>query len=508
MEATPENITMMQGFEWHVPADQKHWVRLEKQIPHLKEWGVDNIWLPPGCKASSNQSNGYDIYDFYDLGEFDQKGSIPTKWGTKEDLLQLAQTAQENGVGLYWDAVLNHKSGADRLEKCQVVEVDPKNRNWHVSGQYEIEAWVGFDFPGRGGKYSEMKYRGKHFTGVNYNNVNKKEAIYKIMGGRSDGWAETPDVDAENGNYDYLMGADLDHDDSEVKNDILAWGLWLAKEIPLKGIRFDAIKHYSAKFLSKFVDEMNKVRGGEWFFVGEFWKNSLPDMKNYLNRMDHKFSLFDVPLVYNFSKISHGNSEDLRRVFDGTLVQDNPIHSASAVTFVMNHDTQPGQSLATPIEGWFKPLAYALILLRSKGYPCVWYGDLYGVMGDHPFPFSCGGALPKLMLARKLYSYGEQADYFDFRTCVGWVRYGTQDRPFGCAVVMSNAGPGWKQMHVGKIHAGEVWTDVLNWQANQVVIGADGFGVFTCGQTSVSIWVNMAAEGREKFKRPFESNIY
>lgn len=46
-EPTPENHTMMQGFEWYVPADQKHWVRLEKHVPQLKAWGVDNIWIPP-----------------------------------------------------------------------------------------------------------------------------------------------------------------------------------------------------------------------------------------------------------------------------------------------------------------------------------------------------------------------------------------------------------------------------------------------------------------------------
>jgi alpha-amylase len=165
----------------------------------------------------------------------------------------------------------------------------------------------------------------------------------------------------------------------------------------------------------------------------------------------------------------------------------------------MNHDTQPTQALEAPIEGWFKPLAYSLILLREQGYPCVFYGDLYGMKGEHPSPPSCGGALPKFMLARKLYAYGKQADYFDYRTCIGWVRYGTWDYPHGCAVVMSNAGPGTKRMHVGEVHAGEVWTDVLGWDQTEVVIGSDGTGEFRCGQTSVSIWVNKEAEGRERF---------
>ena len=165
----------------------------------------------------------------------------------------------------------------------------------------------------------------------------------------------------------------------------------------------------------------------------------------------------------------------------------------------MNHDTQPYQALEAPISGWFKPLAYALILLRDSGYPCVWYGDLYGIKGEHPFPPSCGGALPAVALARKLYAYGEQADYFDYETCIGWVRYGTWDRPSGCAVVLSNAGPGTKRMHVGEMHAGETWTDVLGWETREIVIGEDGFADFICPGTSMSIWVNKKAEGREKF---------
>jgi alpha-amylase len=116
---------MMQAFEWYVPADQKHWKRLQSVVGDLKATGIDNIWVPPGCKASSPNGNGYDIYDLYDLGEFDIKGGMSTKWGSKEDLLQLSEKASEVGVGLYWDAVLNHKAAADEKEKCLAVEVDP-----------------------------------------------------------------------------------------------------------------------------------------------------------------------------------------------------------------------------------------------------------------------------------------------------------------------------------------------------------------------------------------------
>ena len=92
----------------------------------------------------------------------------------------------------------------------------------------------------------------------------------------------------------------------------------------------------------------------------------------------------------------------------------------------------------------------------------VFYGDLYGISGPDGFKGpSCGGQLGDLILARKLYAYGEEDSYFDYPTCIGWVRRGTWDRPNGCAIVLSNAGPGLKEMYVGELHKGEIWTDVV-----------------------------------------------
>jgi alpha-amylase len=64
------------------------------------------------------------------------------------------------------DAVLNHKAAADELERCRVNEVDSDDRNKVVSDPYEINGWLGFTFPGRKEKYSDMKYHWYHFTGT------------------------------------------------------------------------------------------------------------------------------------------------------------------------------------------------------------------------------------------------------------------------------------------------------------------------------------------------------
>jgi alpha-amylase len=83
--------------------------------------------------------------------------------------------------------------------------------------------------------------------------------------------------------------------------------------------------------------------------------------------VDQQVTLFDAALQLRFHQASKaGGDFDLRTIFDGTLVAARPDH---AVTLVDNHDTQPLQALEAPVEPWFKPLAYALILLREGGRP-------------------------------------------------------------------------------------------------------------------------------------------
>lgn len=85
------------------------------------------LWLPPGCKATSVNDNGYGIYDLWDLGEFDAKNNgkpSRTKWGSKEELQQFCAMANEYGIRVLWDTVLNHKAAADEKEHSWGVKVD------------------------------------------------------------------------------------------------------------------------------------------------------------------------------------------------------------------------------------------------------------------------------------------------------------------------------------------------------------------------------------------------
>lgn len=183
---------------------------------------------------------------------------------------------------------------------------------------------MGFDFKARGDCYSSMKYRWYHFSGVDWDESQKKNAIYKIVGPNKD-WAN--DVSHEFGNYDYLMFANLDYSNAEVRRDLLNWGEWIGTQLPLSGMRLDAAKHMSAAFQRDFVDHVRKTQGPDFFVVSEYWRCDLKELLHFLEIMEHRVHLYDAVLVDRFSKISLTPEADLRGILDGTLVQSKPQHA-------------------------------------------------------------------------------------------------------------------------------------------------------------------------------------
>ena len=191
-----------------------------------------------------------------------------------------------------------------------------------------------------------------------------------------------------------------------------------------------------------------------------------------------------MPLHYNFERASKDESFDLSKILEHTLLKEN---SCKAVTFVDNHDTQPGQALSSFVERWFKPSAYSIILLRNEGYPCVFYGDFYGIPHDNIEPLE---ELNLLMKLRKEKAYGNQNDYFDNPNFIGWTREGDDEHiKSGLAVVISNAGDGEKRMYVGNKFAGERFIEAIGNCNEEVIIDESGFGNFKVKGKSVSVWV-------------------
>ncbi|HJB23021.1 MAG TPA: alpha-amylase [Candidatus Jeotgalibaca pullicola] len=498
-----ENGIIMQYFEWELSNDGQLWNQLKKDAAHLKELGVSAVWLPPAYKGTGQEDVGYGVYDLYDLGEFDQKGTVRTKYGTKEEYLAAIEALHELDISVYADVVLNHKAGADETERFYAAEVDPNNRQEKVSDFYEIEGWTKFTFPGRKNKYSDFKWDWEHFTGTDLNKENDKEAIYLIKG-INKGWSEDGFVDDEFGNFDYLMYADIDYGNSEVVEEIKKWAQWYIDETGVDGFRLDAIKHIDRRFIKDFVYAIRENDRPDFFVVGEYWKADYDTIQEYLEATEYAVDLFDVPLHFNFHTASVvGGEYDLRDLFNNSLIANAPVQ---AVTFVDNHDSQPGQALESFVASWFKPMAYAFILLRREGFPCLFYGDYYGINGENPVePMT--EMLDKLLYVRRNHAYGEQKDYFDDAHYVGWTRLGDEEHPFGLAAVIANQDvDGVKEMYVGEQYAGETFADYMGNFDKRVTIDENGCGKFLVRGNSVSVWVKDAVTPEEAFVEDAEES--
>ncbi len=481
------NGTIMQYFHWYLPPDGTLWEEVKNKAAELAEAGFTALWFPPAYKGIGGGYNvGYGVYDLFDLGEFDQHGSVRTKYGTREQLLAAVKAVQQAGMEVYADVVFNHKDGGDQPEKVYALPFHIDNRNHAIGDWQQIEIYSNFTFPGRGDKYSSMKWHWWHFDAVNHraDNPSDNSTVYLLEGKSFDKF-----VDLEKGNYAFLMACDLDMDQEQVRGELKYWGEWFLGTTGVDGFRLDAIKHIPTWFFKEWLGHVRHHAQRNLFTVGEYWSTNIEALHWYIGATEGQMSLFDVPLHYNFHRASKsGGNYDMRRILDGTLMQQQP---SLAVTFVENHDSQPLQSLESVVESWFKPLAYAIILLRREGYPCVFYADYFGAhyndKGHEIWMDTHRWLIDKLLHARKHYAYGPQYDYFDHWNTIGWTRLGDAEHPKAMAVLISDGPSGSKWMEVGKPNA--IFHDLTEHIKEPVYTNAHGWGEFRCNGGSVSVWI-------------------
>jgi len=481
-ETIVNNETMMQMFEWYSPNDGTMYEKIRESIKDLNEKGITAIWMPPASKAAEGINDvGYGSYDLYDLGEFNQKGTIRTKYGTKEQYLKVISEAHKYNIKVYADIVFNHKAGADESEIVQAIQVEDNNRNMIIGKSKEIESHTVFNFSGRSNKYSEYKWTAKDFTGVDFDNLTKKNGIYRFLDKE---WAK--DVDPENGNYDYLMFADIDINSKEVQDELIKWGKWFIDETHIDGFRLDAVKHIQFDFFNTWLSKMREYTNKDMFAVGEYWSYDVERLKYYMEKSGQCMNLFDVPLHFAFYEASRSFGHfDMRKLIEISYLKADPNKTC---TFVDNHDTQIGQSLQSWIEPWFKPIAYTFILTRKEGYPCVFYGDYYGI--KHNNYAGIQKELDAILMVRKNYAYGIQHDYIDDANIIGWTREGDcTHKNSGLAAIITDECGGQKEMYVGIKHAGEIFVDATNNLKDEVTIDNNGNGIFKVKDGGYSIWI-------------------
>jgi alpha-amylase len=389
---------MMQAFYWDSPKlenkEHEWWNFVAEKVDDLGKAGINALWLPPVSKASTNAGMGYDPYDYYDLGEFDQKGGTKTWYGNRAELEALIAKAHVNKIGLYADMVLNHNSGADEEE---VNPLDGEKR-WTKfnpkSGRFPRD-WNCFH-PSR---YEQVMIEGENFAGFPH----------------------------------------LCHRNPLVYTEMFRYSRFLIEELGFDGFRFDFAKGYGAWIIGLLSKYRYVKEGAEFtpFVVGELWSSN-QDIEEWLeqvNRMtDNQIAAFDFPLRYKLKDVCDTPNYDLRNLTDGgTVVMKRPLHAA---TFVDNHDM--GNNIIVND----KLMAYSFIMVH-EGYPCIFWFDYYNNGLARP---NTPNGIDALIQAHQKYAGGNSEilhadpDLYIMQR-VGW-KDDTTDQP-GLVYVLNNLGDKW-----------------------------------------------------------------
>ena len=357
---------------WNQRYPQDWYTYLAKLSPRLRSLGFDGIWIPPPAKGNAGiNSMGYDIFDHYDLGDKDQKGTAATRFGDKDSLLRLIAVAHANGLEVYPDIVLNHVMGGEE------------------------------DADAPDDRYKRFRYR-------------------SFSGGRNGRWPKdhwnfhpNPDHWCRTGDWcQQLFGPDMCYLDAEhggggngryMRDQAREWFVWLAKQTGADGFRFDAVKHFPPYVVE---DLLFNAMGDSivYFAVGEF-VGDRDQLDAWTGEVRNRAGTFDFALRQALAGIVEaGGSFDLGSLPD--YQQQNRIKTAP---FINNHDTwrgafwdsEPGSAAHDDRSGDWRQngaelgptidpdnpradLAYAAAF-AVDGNPVVYYEDLFVNFGPERF---------------------------------------------------------------------------------------------------------------------------
>lgn len=315
---------------------QPWWDRLAAQAHALRQSGFTAIWLPPLQKGASGvKSIGFDMFDDYDIGSKDQKGSVPTRYGTREQLQRCVAILRANGLDVYLDLVENQRGGG--------------------SGP------GGFTFEYKGADGAPNAGRFRKTPTCFHPNVPQDPGVFG-----------SPKADQSFGADLAPINGRLNKADPPgyVGNGLIAAAEWLVSALDIQGFRIDDTKGVSDIFLRRLLDS---PAGAGRFAVGEFFDGNIGLILNWIfnpHGMGGRASSFDFPLRFMLAAMcNQSTSFDMSLLDHAGLTGDVPLQS---VTFVENHDTDVNPTLTPVIRN--KLLGYAYIL-TSEGFPCVYYRD-------------------------------------------------------------------------------------------------------------------------------------
>ncbi|MBR3872280.1 MAG: DUF1939 domain-containing protein [Paludibacteraceae bacterium] len=383
--ADPEKKVILQAFwwdYWNSNFENSYANYLTELAPRLRELDINAVWVPPFVKNTGTNSVGYSPFDFYDLGDKYQKGSVTTRFGTKDDVLRMIAVMHANGIEVIADAVVNHTVGAGGENNGAGGE-DPNA--W--DDKWKNFRYVCYETPYKDGGQTDYWNRKGRWP-KNWQNFHANEAHKK----NDDDWTAGhwgPDncfYEGAYGQSSNVKGYNPVQEKNYMRDQARDWIMWFKKQTAVDGFRWDAVKHYPEWAQQDFLYNVKYslpdfAKGGEGMFsVGEFI-GSKTEIDNYCMRVQYangssEFAMggYDVPLrgAIKNGVIDGGGYGNIGSVVGeqiGMRYNDygNGFKVHRSLNYINSHDT-------------FRPI------VDDKGNYKDWDG--YNELGGHADPFN------------------------------------------------------------------------------------------------------------------------
>jgi glycosidase len=343
---------------------------IQNHLDYIQNLGCTAIWLSPifenndAPNPNSGSYHGYSVQNYI---------NVDSRFGTKQDLIDLVESAHSRDMRVILDVVINHSGD-----------------NWGYPNDDPYYYYNDIQFP-FGSWRSDTRPLPKELRNPDY---------YHRRGQIRD-WNAYPEY--VRGDFSSLKDFNNDDDANGLALQevlIKAHCYWL-READIDGFRMDAVKHMgslvAARFASAIREYAYRLGKREFFLFGE-----LIDQDGAINRFvgpntstqsgDKTVffglnSVLDFPLYYFLPSVLKG-FQPPQYLFNRYEAQQNRALSMGElgrylITFIDNHD-QPGANprwrfgADAPDQQIIAGIGY---LLCALGTPCLYYGTEQGFSG-------------------------------------------------------------------------------------------------------------------------------
>ncbi|MBK7356637.1 alpha-amylase family glycosyl hydrolase [Propionivibrio sp.] len=374
---------------------------LESKIGYLSRLGATAIWISPVFKqvaSDSHSYHGYGIQNFLD---------IDPHFGTRQDLIDLVNTAHANGIRVILDIILNHSGNVfgyqfnpDRYpvrDEHGKVTMDPR---WD-GNSYPVEGWRN--------AFGQTNIPFGPINPATHGNAWPNDAVWPVefqdaatftAKGRINSW----DNDPEFLEGDFVTLKDIHHGDHErdAQNrriidafhytpaltalcDVFKFWIALAD---VDGFRIDTVKHMepgATRYFAAVIKEFAQSLGKENFFlVGEITggRDNAYNMLE-LTGLDAALGIDDIPDRMDYLAKGWREPVDYFNLFRNSALVNKSSHvwfGKHVVTLFDDHDqvrkgNNKGRFCGDWINNGYAHLKAVLGLnLTSMGIPCIYYG--------------------------------------------------------------------------------------------------------------------------------------